>query len=453
MSESRKPRRWLILIPLALGVGGLVMLAKSRPLPQQAPATEVARPVRVLEVPRTAVVPRAIGHGYVQPYRVWEAVVEVNGKLIYRHPQLNKGALLTAGTEILRIDPTDYELAVQRARTDLVSTRAQLDENTQRESNTRASLKIEQEALAVSEKEFARKANLVKQGTVSRSDYDQEQRSLLGQRQSVQAQRNALNLIPAERALLEAQLARQKAQLETAKRDLERTVISLPFTARIAKVSADERQFVRQGEILVEADGVSRAEIDAQIPLQRARALNRSDRTLDAARGDDAIREALGLSARVWLRGEAGDVSWDARFSRVSDTLDPKTRTVGFIVEVDEPYANVVPGVRPPLVKGFFVDVELKGRPLPDRVVIPRLALHDGRVYLVNQDRRLQIQPVKVELLESTFAVVSQGLGGGEMLVLSDLSPAIEGMLLAPQTDTEATDSLLADARAEVQTP
>ncbi|MCB1876810.1 MAG: efflux RND transporter periplasmic adaptor subunit [Chromatiales bacterium] len=453
MSISPKPRRWLILIPLALGAAGLMMLAKSRPLPQQAPATESARPVRVLEVPRTQVVPRAIGHGYVQPYRVWEAVVEVTGKLIYRHPELNKGALLQAGTEILRIDPTDYELALQRAKTDLASTRAQLDENAQRERNTRASLRIEQDALALSEKEFARKANLVKQGTVSRSDYDQEQRSLLGQRQSVQGQTNALNLIPAERALLQAQLARQEAQLETAKRDLERTVISLPFTARIAKVNADERQFVRQGEILVEADGISRAEIDAQIPLQRARALVRSEQMLDTAQGDESVRQTLGLSAKVWLRGDAGDVSWDARFSRVSDTLDPKTRTVGFIVEVDKPYADVVPGIRPPLVKGFFVDVELKGKPLPNRVVVPRLALHAGNVYLMDENKRLRIQPVEAELLESTFAVIADGLSGGETLVLSDLSPAIEGMLLAPQTDDDASMRLLADANAAGEAP
>lgn len=45
-------------------------------------------------------VPRALGYGYVQPGKVWEAVAEVSGKIAYRHPELERGRLLPEATEI-----------------------------------------------------------------------------------------------------------------------------------------------------------------------------------------------------------------------------------------------------------------------------------------------------------------------------------------------------------------
>ena len=42
----------------------------------------------------------------------------------------------------------------------------------------------------------------------------------------------------------------------------------------------------------------------------------------------------------------------------------PHPPTLGAIVEVDQPYTGVQPGVHPPLVKGFFVEVDLQAQVL-----------------------------------------------------------------------------------------
>jgi multidrug efflux pump subunit AcrA (membrane-fusion protein) len=130
----------------------------------------------------------------------------------------------------------------------------------------------------------------------------------------------------------------------------------------------------------------------------------------------------------------------------MSEIVDPSTRTVGVIVEVDRPYDRVVPGQVPPLVKSMFVEVELHGRATAPLAVIPRAALRAGRVYVVDEAQRLEARPVEVAFLQGDVAVIASGLAAGEHVVVSDLVPAIEGMRLVPTPD----DDLLEKMRSEV---
>ena len=149
----------------------------------------------------------------------------------------------------------------------------------------------------------------------------------------------------------------------------------------------------------------------------------------------------FGWHARV--RTQGFDTSWEATVDRISPTLDPKTRTLGVMVTVDQPYRRAVPGIKPPLFNGMFVAVEISGRPLPDVLVVPRLALHDDRLYVLGEDNRLEIRPVTVRLLQPDFVVIGEGLSAAERVVVSDLSPAIEGMLLEPVDDPDALQALI----------
>lgn len=440
-------RKWVILVPIVVGVAGLMLLKKSSIPPVQESVREQARLVRVIEAPKLTVVPRAEGHGTVQPARTWEAVAQVKGKVIRKHPRLQKGAIIEAGQLILEIDPADYQLAIAQAEADIEATRAQLQELEAKAANTRASLRIEQDALALNQRELERKRQLVGKGGISRSDVESQERSVLGQQQSVQAQVNTLNLFPSQKALLEAQLARLDAALAAARRNLENTRIRLPFSGRIAAVNVEQEQYVREGEVLATADDLQRAEIEVQVPIDQMSGLVKGQGPIDLVSLDpETALDRIGLGARVTLQENGLQAAWPARFTRMSDTLDPKTRTVGLIVEVEQPYGEVQPGSRPPLIKGLFVKVTLSGRPLPDRVVIPRVALDQGRVYVVDAEKRLDVREVSVDLRQPEFVVIGQGLEAGDQVVISDLLPAIEGMLLNPEPDPEARQRLLEQA-------
>jgi multidrug efflux pump subunit AcrA (membrane-fusion protein) len=423
-----------------------VLLNRGAGPPAQRDAEPPARVVRIIEIPAVDVVPRATGYGRVRPERVWEAVAEVNGRVIETHPRLRRGALLPADAVLLRIDPTEYELRLSQVEADILSTRAQLAEMAAREANIRASLAIEEESLALRTTEVERKQRLRDKGTLSASELEQEKRNLLAQRQAVQAQQNQLNLLPAERELLVAQLARYEAQLADARLDLSRTEVQLPFRARLSEVNIEQAQYVREGQVLIKADAIDRAEVEAQIPIARMRALLQGADPIDFSIGPGgALAERLGIRARVTLRDAGGDVSWDAELARLSDTLDPDTRTVGVIVVVEAPYADVVPGERPPLVKGLFVEVELFGAARPEQLVVPRSALHGDRLYLVEHGR-LAIRHVTVAVRHPEYAIIAGGVAAGDELVVSDLFPAIDGMPLRGEPDPDARARLVAAA-------
>ncbi len=451
---SRRLRALMILPPILIGVLVLVWQIAGREGPQQDPPREVSRAVRVVEVRATTFVPRAMGYGFVQPDRVWDAVAQVEGRIAARHPLLERGQILEAGSELLRIDPTDYELAVARAEADLASIRAQLAELEVEEKNLRSSLAIERRALDIEERELARQKKLRTKGNVSQARVDESESALLLQRQRAQDLDNQLGLLPSRRDVLQASERQSAATLSEARVDLERTQLRLPFAARIAEVEIETAQFVRSGDRLVVADSVDSAEISVQIPLERMRPLVPQDLDisgLSVAEFGKAVQR-MGIRALVRLPQAEFTLPWEARFDRTSDTVDPKTRTLGVIVVVDEPYRSVLPGRRPPLTKNMFVQVELSGRERAETIVIPRIALHDAGsgapvVYLAGPDDRLVRRPVAPGPAQGDVVVIEDGLAPGERVVVTDLVPAIEGMLLAPVLD-EALMRQVASAAA-----
>lgn len=439
-------RLWLFLVPVIIGAIVLGLALKMRPSPERSPTKELSARVRIIEVPQVTLIPRAIGYGNVKPGRVWQAVAEVSGKIVEIHPQLKKGAIIGKGEVLLKIDPTDYRLGILQAEADIRAINARIEELAGSEKNTRASLEIEERSLALTRGDFERKRKLFKQGTVSQAAVDQEERNFLKSRQSVQSLRNSLNLLPAERDVLAAQLAQNEARLAAAHLDLERTEIIAPFDARIAEVNVEATQYTGLGQVLAIADDIGLAEVTAQIPIGRLLNLIPPNTTMPrrAAEVMSQLPDLLGFEAVVRLRASSINAQWPARFTRINDGIDPETRTAGVIVSVDDPFRHALPGSRPPLTKNMFVEVELKGRPRPGQIVIPRDSLHGPNVYIVNGAGRLEIRPVKVAFAQSGFAVIASGLKAGEKIVISDPIPAIAGMLLEATLDMQAS-ALLSD--------
>jgi len=443
---ARHWRKALVVPPVLLGVVLMAAMAGGKAPPQRIEAAEAARPARIIQVPAVDLLPRASGFGQVTPEHVWQAVAQVAGRLVEVHPNLKRGAILPEGTVVARIDPTAYELTLREREADLRELEV-------REENTRASIAIEEKALALAGSELERQRRLRSSGTVAQATLDNAEKTQLATEQSLQNLRNDLNLIPVERALAEA-------RLEQARLDVEHTTLTAPFAMRVSQVNITESQFATVGQVLAEGDSIAVAEVEAQFTFGELAPLMHGARgaagdmgnMLDRVVNQEGVGAALDVQATVRLMSGGAVpqmVEWPARLVRVSDTVDPQTRTFGVIVAVEESYRGARPGVRPPLVKNMFVEVELRGRPVPGVIVVPRLALHEGHVYVLDKDDRLVKRRVSVHAYQGDLAVIARGLSEGERLVVSDLIPAVPGMLIDPRPDEEERDRLLAAAAGE----
>jgi RND family efflux transporter MFP subunit len=287
---------------------------------------------------------------------------------------------------------------------------------------------------------------------VAAADVDAKEREVLTQRQSVQNLENSMNLVPAERKSLQAAIAVKQTSLKQAEIDLEKTTISAPFDCRLGELSIEVGQFLTAGETLFEALSTAVTEIDAQVAPHEARKLIDSATTpsLPEVVNAEAIRErASQLGVTIRLR--SGDVSaeWKGRFERLREELDTQTRMLGIVVAVDKPYEKVIPGRRPALLRGMFCEVELRGKVREGRIVIPRSSLHDGHVYVLNAEKRLHRRPVEIDFAQANFVCLRSGLNSGDTVVVSDPTPAIEGMLVDPVEDVELLQTLIREASGE----
>ena len=350
------------LPPILLGAAVIAYLVISKNPPEQLPVVEEVTYVRSIRAKPTNVVPSVVGYGVVRPAKTWNGISQVGGKVIFVHPDFQKGGSIAAGTEVVRLSPSDYNLAIAQSEANIRSSNARLKELAVNEENTRKSLQIEEQALMLKKSDLERKQELLKRGSVAQSSVDTAQSAHLAQRQKVLGMQNSLNLFPTQKSVLEEQIAVYQSGLGTAKLNLERTSIKLPFTARVATVNTEISQYLTAGQSIGTFDGLEKAEIEAQIPIQQFGAMlnaaGQSNSQPAPSLGNfSRILDSYGLKAIVRLKIGDQFVTWQGEVSRISDTIDPKTRTIGVIITVADAYRGARPGIRPPLAKGMFVEV------------------------------------------------------------------------------------------------
>ena len=446
-------RKVLIVPPVLAGAVLLALAMAGREGAERAAPGETATPVGVIAVQPRSVLPRVAGFGTVQPARVWTLVPQVAGRIAEIHPELTRGGTVAAGDLLVRIAPETYEAALAEAEARIAEAEAQRAEIEVSERTIRASLEIERKALALAEEELDRQRRLAERGTIADATADAQERSTLQQRARVQDLENQLTALPARLSAVAAQTRVAEASRTRARLDLERTEIRAPFDARLASAEAEIDQYVGTTGAIAVLDGLATAEIEAEIAPARMAPFVRlaADGRFDTGRADFAtVAAGLELTAQVRLAGNPVSHEWPARVARISDGIVPETRSVGVIVAIDDPYGEIRPGRRPPLIKGMFARVELRARPVEGRMVVPRAAVRAGRVMVADAEDRLAFRDVEVVQSTGEMAVLGPGLAPGTRVVVSDPTPAVAGMLLDPQPDEAAARRLARDARPDL---
>ncbi len=282
---------------------------------------------------------------------------QVTGVLMQAH--FKEGQNVKKGQLLFTIDPRPFEAAVKQSEANLARDVAQLQ-------NAR--------------EQARRYAELLKKQYVSQEQYDQ---------------------IRTNADALESVVDADKAAVENAKVQLSYCYIYSPIDGQVGSLLVNEGNLVRvnDGTPLVVINQLSPINVTFSVPEQHLADIKRHMAT-----------GTLKVGARFPAdegRPEQGSLAF------VDNAVDRVTGTIKLKAEFKNSARRLWPGQ--------FINVAVTLSTQADAVVIPTEAVQVGpegqQVFVVKEDRRVEVRPVTVGQTQEGETVIAKGLAAGELIV------------------------------------
>ena len=372
-----------IIAPI-LVLGGSVMivntLAASKPEPEK---TETkARPVSLYvdEVMARDIQLNVTSQGEVKSTNHIELVAEVSGRIMSVSNKFSSGAEFQAGETLVKIDDSEYQLAVTRAESKVAEAKVGV-------ARELANAKIKKDQWKY------------KNPGVEPSDF-------------------ALNIPQVADA--KSKLKAAQAELVEAKRDVQRTNITVPFRGRVMDENIGVGQFISTGKVLGNVFAVDQVEIQMALTDSQLAELNLPMGYM--AKNNQG--PVVSLKARVGQNQH----QWKGQIVRTQASVDKDTRLIYATAVVNDPYGSGADNGTP-LAVGMFVAAEIESVNSQHALVLPRDALRNkDKVFVINDESRLEIRTVSVLSTNQDHVMLLDGVKAGEWAVTSSAPGVADGV-------------------------
>jgi len=380
---GRKLKRYLLIAGIIVGAVGLAVgLSSLKPPPQTKDIPNIAPLVEVLPLEAASTSFRIASQGTVRPRTETILSAEVSGAIVSISPKFIAGGVFAKGEELMRIDPTNYTVAVDQARATL----------NQRQIEYDGALKLRT------------------QGYRAESEY----------------------------ASAAAALAAAKADLVKAERNLERTHITLPYDGMVRVKEADLGQYVNPGTRLGTTFATDFAEV--RLPLTD---LDLAFIELPGAAEISASGAAEGPLVELSAIQKGQLAHWQAQIVRTEGVVDEKNRVTYAVARILDPYRlSRATNDESPLPMGTFVAANIEGATVDNVVRVPRAALRgNGQIMFIDAENRLRIKDVDVLRADAEFAYLRGGTYVGDRITITAIESPMNGMKVRTDADAETDDS------------
>lgn len=382
MSEAHRMQpvyRKFVLIPGIITGAALLAVGLSLLKPEP-PKRETEKPDLLVEVMPLKATSESFwisSQGTVRPRTQTTLSAEVSGSIVSLSPKFVAGGVFAKNEVLIRIDPTNYTVAVDRA-----------------------------EALVAQRQiEYDGAKKLRAQGYRAESEF----------------------------ASAAAALAAAQAELVSAQTNLERTYIRLPYEGMVLSKEADVGQYVNPGMRLGVTFATDVAEI--RLPLTD---LDLAFVVLPDAAAITETGSADGPPVRLSAVQKGKRVEWDAQVVRSEGVVDERSRVTYAVAQVSDPYRLHTDGA--PLPIGTFVAASIEGSTVMDVIRIPRIALRGAnQVLVVDDENTIQIRTVSIVRADAQYAYVNGGVSAGERITTTAIDAPSNGMSVRTVDMLEAT--------------
>jgi multidrug efflux system membrane fusion protein len=325
---------------------------------------------------------------------------QISGQLVEAHFQegqfVNKGQLLlTVDRRVLDAQLRQLESQIRRDEAAVLQATANLARDRAQEANAQAQLE--------------RANKLLKEGILSKEQYDQYSTSLATLAATVKAD--------------EAAVENSKAAIETSRAAIETQKVQVGFTNIYAPISGRTGTLLTKPGNIVTANQTDLATINQVQPVYVTFALPEANLV--------ALRESSGPKMQVTATTDEGGIKETGTLAFFENTVDPTTGTIKL--------KATFPNTGRTLWPGQFVRVTLRLGEKANAVLVPNQAVQSGQdgtfVYVVKADQRVDVRPVTAGQRLGEETVIDKGVQPGETVV------------------TEGTLRLVPGARVQVREP
>ncbi len=311
--------------------------------------------------------------GVISPESALTLLSELNSKVDWISPSMETGSSFSKGDTLLILDKRDYELALITAESDVL--------------NAEVNLEREKAESDLASKEWKRV------GAGAGSD---------------------LALRKPQLAQAKATLAAAQATLERAQRNLKRTVFIAPFDGRVRTKNVDPGATIFPGTALGNIYATESFEV--RLPI--------ADQDVPFT-GLDFNGRQIPEDKQLDVKFSLGNSNLKGKVVRAEAEVDPMTRMLSIVARIDN-----TPSISSsnPIAVGQFVQATIYGIEIPEIVVLPRTAVRDEGVWIVDTSMILYNRPVDVLRYENEFALIGEGIETGDRLLTSRLSSLVNGL-------------------------
>ena len=383
-----------VLIPIALLAAAAKLswdLYTTAPVAERQDRPRVPRLVEVIEVQPATIGPRIEAWGEVVAARKLVMRPEVGGKVVALNDRLTPGGLVLAGEELIRLDDREQRLAVAQAEAEIRQIEARI-------------------AMEQGQQERAKRDLQRLPGNLT-----DEQRQLV--------------LRAPQMAELQAELAAAEAARERALVDLSHMVIVAPFDALVIDEEVAPGTMLTAGSASATLVAADRFHIVVAVPVTML----------------DWIDPGTGKIVRLFQPGVWPEGAYrEGRVERLSAGLSQTGRMAELVVAVDDPLSRRPENRgKPRLLLGSFLQALGEGKPVENAISLDRAYLRDNdTVWVMTEDDRLEIRPVRIASRGAREVLVSSGLNAGDRVITTPLAVVAPGMEVrlgaaaAPGADT-----------------
>jgi membrane fusion protein, multidrug efflux system len=333
--------------------------------------------------------PRAIIRelpGRIAPMRVADVRPRVPGIIIAR--MFNQGSDVNAGEPLYQIDPRPFEVDLQASEAALAKAKA---------------------ALALAVQQSTRAAALTKQRAMSEAENEM----------AVGTMRQA-----------QAEVAAREADVARARLSLDYATIRAPISGRIGAALASE------GALVVQNDTANLATVQQLDPIyadftQSVAELNKLRRAFDVG---DLERIAPGAAKVSLVLDDGSRYPLYGKLLFSEAKVDATTGQVTLRGEFPNPKTELLPGM--------YVRVLIEQGIDSDAIAVPEQAIQrngggGSEVFVVKDDNRISVQPVRTGPVQDGQSLVLDGLKSGDRVVIEGFQKFVAGDSVNPRPSNE----------------